>query len=116
MSYLILKAALSGILIMVISEVARRNPGLGGLIASLPLLSIIAMIWMWRETHDVLRIADHAQSTFWYVLPSLPLFLILPLLLRSNVAFWIAMTIAIALTVGLYATAIWLLPKAGVNL
>ena len=69
MTYLILKAALSGILVMIVSEVAQRSPGIGGLIASLPLISVLAIIWLWRDTADVERIALHAQSTFWYVLP-----------------------------------------------
>ena len=57
MTYLILKAALSGVIVMLVSEVARRSPGLGGLIASLPLVSVLAVIWLWRDTADVERIA-----------------------------------------------------------
>ena len=65
MSYLILKAAVSGVLVALISEIARRSPGFGALIASLPLVSLLAMIWLWRDTGDRARIADHAQATFW---------------------------------------------------
>ena len=57
MTYLIIKAALSGVIVMVVSEVARRNPGIGGLIASLPLVSILAIVWLWRDTSDIERIA-----------------------------------------------------------
>ena len=70
MIYLIIKAALSGIIVMAVSEVARRSPGLGGLIASLPLISILAMIWLWQDTADTERIAAQSQATFWFVLPS----------------------------------------------
>jgi uncharacterized membrane protein (GlpM family) len=70
MTYLVLKAAVSGVLVMIISEVARRSPGVGGLIASLPLVSVLAIIWLWRDTADVERIASHAEATFWYVLPT----------------------------------------------
>ena len=69
-TYLILKAALSGVLVMIVSEVARRSPGMGGLIASLPLISVLAIVWLWRDTADVERIAVHAKFTFWYVLPA----------------------------------------------
>lgn len=116
MAYLLIKALLSGVIVMVVSEIARRSPGLGGLIASLPLVSILAMIWLWRDTSDAGRIAAHAQSTFWFVLPSLPMFLVLPALLRAGVGFWIALVVGIVLTIGLYALTIWLLPKFGIAL
>ena len=67
MWYLFVKAGLSGIIAMVVSEVARRSPGMGGLIASLPLVSVLGIIWLWRDTDDVERVAQHAESTFWFV-------------------------------------------------
>ena len=73
MLYLIIKAALSGVIIAIVSEVARRSPGLGGLIASLPLVPVLGMIWLWRDTEDAVRMAAHAEATFWFVLPSLPM-------------------------------------------
>jgi uncharacterized membrane protein (GlpM family) len=79
MTDLIIKAVLSGIIIMVVSEVSRRNPSIGGLIASLPLISILAFIWLWRDTSDPERIAMQAEATFWYIFPSIPMFLALPL-------------------------------------
>ena len=115
MTYLILKAALSGIIVMLVSEVARRNPGLGGLIASLPLVSVLAVIWLWRDTTDVQRIAAHLQSTFWYVLPTLPMFLAMPAMLRYGVGFWPALGLSCLLTIGLYASMVWLLTKFGVS-
>ncbi len=115
MVYLIVKAALSGLIIMIVSEVARRSPGLGGLIASLPLVSILAIIWLWRDTHDTVRIANHAEATFWFVLPSLPMFLVFPALLRHGVDFWIALAGSSVLTIALYSLTIWLLPKLGIS-
>jgi len=102
MLYLFLKAAISGIIVATVSEVARRSPGLGALIASLPLVSVLGMIWLWRDTHDAERMAAHAQSTFWFVLPSLPMFLLIPVLLRRNVPFWPALAAGCATTVVLY--------------
>jgi hypothetical protein len=116
MTYLIVKAAISGVLVMIISEVARRSPGIGGLIASLPLVSVLAIIWLWRDTSDVERIAAHAESTFWFVLPSLPMFLLFPALLRHGIGFWLALVISCALTMVLYSLTIWLLPRFGINL
>ena len=65
---------MSGIIIAIVSEVARRSPTLGALIVSLPLVSILGILWLWHDTGDAERIAAHAQSTFWYVLPTLPMF------------------------------------------
>lgn len=116
MIYLIVKAAVSGVIVMIVSEVARRSPGIGGLIASLPLVSILGIIWLWRDTSDVERIAAHAQSTFWFVLPSLPMFLLFPALLRHGVAFWVALGVSCLLTMLLYAVTVWLLPRLGIAL
>lgn len=116
MTYFILKAAISGALIALISEVARRSPSIGGLIASLPLISVLAVIWLWRDTSDAERIAAHLQSTFWYVLPSLPMFLVMPALLRGGVGFWTSLSTSCLLTIGLYALTMWLLPKLGISI
>jgi hypothetical protein len=116
MLYLIAKAVLSGIIIATASEVARRSPSWGALILSLPLLSILSMLWLWRDTGDSERIAALAQGTFWLVLPTLPLFLVLPELLRHGVAFWAAIIASCLLTVALYLLTVWLLPKLGINL
>lgn len=116
MLYLIAKAALSGVIIAVVSEVAQRRPALGALIVSLPLVSILAIIWLWRDTGDVVRIAAHAEATFWLVLPTLPMFLVFPALLRNGVDFWIALVASCGLTIALYLVTIWLLPKLGVSI
>ncbi len=111
MIYLVLKATLSGIIVMIVSEVVRRSPSIGGLIASLPMVSILAIIWLWRDTGDVTRIANHAESTFWFAFPSLPMFLIFPALLRHGMGFWVALPAVSIMTIVLYALTIWLLPK-----
>ena len=100
---------------MIISEVSRRNPNIGGLIASLPLISIFAFIWLWRDTSDSERIAAQAEATFWYIFPSIPMFLALPAMLRSGVGFWTALSISCALTLALYLATMWVLPRIGIN-
>jgi hypothetical protein len=114
--YAVVKALLSGVIVLIVSEVAKRYPGWGGLIASLPLVSILGIIWLWRDTGDTVRIANHAEATFWFVLPSLPMFLLFPALLRWNVAFWPALGASCLVTVVLYALMVWLLPRFGITL
>ena len=116
MIYLIAKAVISGVIIMAASEIAKRSPTYGSLILSLPLISILAFVWLWRDTGDNERIASLAEGTFWLVLPTLPLFLVLPALLRSDIEFWTALAFSCAMTVVLYLGTLWLLPKVGINL
>jgi len=116
MGYLLLKAALSGLIIAIVSEVARRAPGLGALIASLPLISVLGMIWLWRDTGDTARMAEHSAATFWFVLPSLPMFLVIPLLLNRGVAFLPALAIGCVMTIALYLGMIWTLGQFGVKI
>lgn len=113
MVYFIIKCALSGIIIALVSEVAKRSPAFGALIVSLPLVSLLGIIWLWRDTGDAERIASHAESTFWYVLPTLPMFLVLPAMLRSGIAFWPSMAACCALTIALYFITAWALAKFG---
>lgn len=116
MLYLVLKSALSGVLVMAISEIARRSPSWGGLLASLPLISVLGVMWLWKDTHDVSRITAHLEATFWFMLPSLPMFLLVPYMLRAGVGFWLALALGCMLTMGLYVITLWLLPKLGISL
>ena len=116
MTYLLLKALISGVLIAAASEIARRSPGFGALIVSLPLVSLLAFIWLWRDTGDTERIAALSQSTFWFFLPSMPMFLALPALLRSGVGFWLALALSCALTLALYLAMIGIGPRFGLKL
>ena len=116
MGYLLLKALLSGIIIAIVSEIARRSPGIGALVASLPLISVLGMMWLWRDTHDAANMAEHAEATFWFVLPSLPMFLLIPMLLRHGWNFWIALAAGCLLTVLLYLAMTWLGPRIGLRL
>jgi hypothetical protein len=111
MSYFVLKAILSGILIAAISEIARRSPGVAALVASLPLLSILGVVWLWRDTGDTSRIGSHLEATFWYVLPSLPMFLVVPGLMRGGLGFWISLGLGCGLTIALYFLLLWLAPR-----
>lgn len=116
MLYLAVKATISGILIALASTLAKRYPGFGALIASLPLVSVLGMIWLWGERPDAENMAAHAQATFWYVLPSLPMFLLIPALLRHGWPFWATLLTACALTVALYVAMTWIAPRVGLRL
>ena len=116
MLYLAIKALVSGVMVMAVSELARRSAALGALVASLPLVSILAMTWLHHETRDAARIADHAQATFWYVLPSLPMFLLLPALLRHGLAFYPSLAICVAVTTLLYFGMAFALARFGITI
>lgn len=116
MLYLLIKAAISGVIVAIVSEVAKRYPGFGALIASLPLVSVLGMMWLWHDKPDVPNMAAHVEATFWFVLPSLPMFLLIPLTLRSGVGFWISLAIGCALTIVLYLMMTWIGPKFGLRL
>ncbi|MFL6829532.1 MAG: DUF3147 family protein [Sphingomicrobium sp.] len=116
MLYLVIKAAISGVIVAIVSEVAKRYPGFGALIASLPLVSVLGMMWLWHDKPDVPNMAAHVEATFWFVLPSLPMFLLIPWMLRSGVGFWISLTVGCALTITLYLAMTWLGPRVGLKL
>ena len=116
MYYLAVKAIVSGILIAEASEVAKRYPGFGALIASLPVVSVLGMIWLWHDRPDAMNMAAHAQATFWFVLPSLPLFLLIPVLLRHGIGFWPALAAGCCLTVLLYIAMVLALRRFGIAL
>jgi hypothetical protein len=116
MLYLFLKASISGVVIAAASGVARKYPGFGGLIASLPLVSILGILWLWRDTRDPIRIADHAQATFWFVLPSLPMFVLMAWMLRRGLGFRPALLAGCLLTLAFYSATVWALTRLGVRL
>ncbi len=116
MAYLLIKALISGVIIALVSEIAKRSPGFGALVASLPLISVLGMSWLWRDTHDPVRMADHVGATFWYVLPSLPMFVLMPLLLRQGWPFWIVLGLGCALTIALYLAMTFIGPRFGLRL
>ena len=116
MLYLLIKAAVSGVIVALVSEIARRYPGWGGLVASLPLVSLLAMLWLWRDTGDTERVAALSIGAFWFILPSLPLFYVLPQLLRAGFGFWAGMAIALAGTLVLYGLMFWAAPRLGIKL
>lgn len=116
MIYIVLKALLSGVMVAAVSETAKRSPALGALVASLPIVSVLGMIWLWGETRDPERLAAHSEATFWLVLPSLPMFLLLPALLRRGLGFVPALAAGLLVTVLLYLLTTAVLARVGTRI
>ena len=115
MPWIVIKYAVSAALVVTISEVAKRSGKLGALLAALPLVSLMALVWLHAERQPDRRIADQAYYTFWYVLPTLPMFLFFPQLLR-HCGFWLGLTLGAMLTCVLFGLLVLLARRFGLNL
>ena len=116
MSYYLVKLAVTTILIVLISEIAKRSSFAGALLASIPLVSVLAMIWLYVDTKDASKVSALATSVFWLVLPSLALFIALPLLLKYGINFYASMSISIVITVACYWIMVLMLNQLGIRL
>jgi hypothetical protein len=108
MGWIITKYAITAAVVVLVSEVAKRSDRLGALLASLPLVTLLTLIWLYVERQSAEKIANHAWYTFWYVVPTLPMFLAFPALL-SRVGFWPALGLSAVITIvsfGLFALAV----------
>lgn len=100
--YLLVKILISAVVIGAVSEIARRSTFYGALLASLPLTSLLAMLWLYHETGDTVRVAALSGEIFWLVLPSLLLFAVLPWLIQRGMGFYPALAIACGCSVAGY--------------
>jgi hypothetical protein len=116
MFYYIIKVLISAVLIVLISEIAKRSTLIGGILASVPLISVLSFVWLYFETQNVEKIASLSYSVFILVIPSLILFLILPVLLRMKVHFFLSLFISIAVTAGFYYILIAIFQKLGIKI
>lgn len=116
MAYYIFKVAISALLIVAIAEISKRSSFIGALLASVPLVSVLAMVWLYVDTRDSDKVAALASSVFWLVLPSLALFIALPLMLKQGYNFYLSMGLSILITVGCYWLMVTLLNQAGIEL
>ena len=111
--YYSVKVVLSALVIVAITELAKRSTWFGALVASLPLTSLLAFVWLYWETGDTGRIAGLSVAMFWLVIPSLALLVTLPLLLRAGWGFWLSLLGAIAITAACYGLLFWVLQRLG---
>src|SRR6266496_2771078 len=106
MSHYVIKVAITAVLIVLISEISKRSTFLGAVLASVPIVSVLAMIWLYSETRDVAQVAAFSRSVFWLVLPSLVLFLALPFLLERGHNFYVSLAVATVATIVGYSAMI----------
>ncbi len=116
MLYYCIKLVLSAAIIVAASELAKRQPAWGGLLASLPMVSLLAILWLYVDTHDARQVSQLSISIFWLVLPSLLFFLALPLFLRQGMGFAASLILAILVTMAAYALMLVGLKRFGINL
>lgn len=102
MIYYTIKIMLSALVIVAVSEIAKRSSLLGALLASLPLTSLLAFVWLYLDTGDTQKVAALSSDIFWLVLPSLPMFLLLPWLLKTGWSFWAGILLAVVVTAACY--------------
>lgn len=115
MSWLVTKYLITAALVVAVSEAAKRSDRFGGLVAALPLVTLLTLMWLHLEHQPQEKIANHAWYTFWYVVPTLPMFLAFPALL-SRLGFWPAMLVSSVLTIVCFAAFALVMRKFGVVL
>jgi F0F1-type ATP synthase assembly protein I len=115
MQYLILKYLVTAGVVVLVSELAKRSDKLGGLVAALPLVTLLTLIWLYIEQQASEKIANHAYYTFWYVLPTLPMFLLFPYLL-PKFGFVTTLIICIVFTISLFLVFAILMKQFGIDL
>ena len=115
MLYYTIKIMLSALIIVAVSEIAKRSSLLGALLASLPLTSLLAFVWLYLDTGDVQKVASLSADIFWLVLPSLALFLVLPLLIKMGWGFWISLGVAVLATAACYGAMMLVLKQLAVQ-
>ena len=115
MNWIIFKYLITAGVVVLISEVAKRSDRLGGLIAALPLVTVLALIWLYVENQSSEKISNHAYYTFWYVLPTLPMFLIFPYLLKKF-GFWVTLSLSMVITLIIFFIFAKLMKSFGVEL
>jgi hypothetical protein len=116
LTYYFLKLLVTTLLIVSISELSKRSSFAGAFLASVPFISILAIMWLYVDTKDIAKVSALSSSIFWLVLPSLVLFIALPLLLRSGLAFYASLAISGGVTVLCYWLMVLLLGHYGIKL
>lgn len=113
MSQYLIKILLTALLVVAIAEFSKRSTFVGAMMASLPLTSLLAIVWLYTDTGDVARVADLSRGIFWLVLPSLSLFLVLPAAIKAGWSFWPSLAAGCAASTIMYAAVLWALRMAG---
>ena len=115
MTLIIIKFLTTAAIIVLISEVAKFSDKLGALIASIPLITFITLFWLFYENQSNEKIANHAYYTFWYVLPTLPMFLFFPWIIK-HLSFWPSILLSILLTITIFFIYAFFLKRFNIHL
>jgi len=115
MSYLLIKYLITAAVVVLVSEFAKASDKLGGVIAALPLVTVLTLIWLYLEKQPMSKISNHAYYTFWYVIPTLPMFLLFPYLLPKW-GFWSTLLSCVVVTLVIFYVYAVILKQFGVNL
>ncbi|MFM9834767.1 MAG: DUF3147 family protein [Methylophilaceae bacterium] len=115
MQYLILKYLVTAGVVVLVSELAKRSDKLGGLIAALPLITLLTLVWLYLEKQPTSKLANHAYYTFWYVIPTLPMFLLFPHLL-AKYSFWTSLVISVLFTILIFIVYVAVLKRFDIHL
>ncbi|MGM0419470.1 MAG: DUF3147 family protein [Bacillota bacterium] len=116
MGYLLFKTLVSAIIIVAVSEISKRSSLLGAILASLPLVSYLGMIWLYIDTESKAQVSQLSISVFWMVIPSLSLFVVLPVLLKTDLNFYLSLFISTVIMIIVYFTMIYILQRLGINI
>ena len=116
MLYIALKLVITSVVVVAVSEIAKRSSAFAAMLAALPLTSILAMIWLYVDTNDSEKIINLSNGIFWLVLPTLLFFLLLPVLLKNHIGFWLSMVIAGVVMIGFYLVFVFFGRKFGLPL
>ncbi|MGM0499958.1 MAG: DUF3147 family protein [Bacillota bacterium] len=115
MLYLIIKTIISAVIIVAVSEISKRSSLFGAVLASLPLVSYLGIIWLYIDTESRTQVAQLSKSVFWMVIPSLSFFIILPVLMKTEINFYLSLLIATVIMVAVYFAMIFILHRFGIN-
>jgi hypothetical protein len=115
MSWIVIKYLLTAGVVVAVSEFAKRSDKLGGFVAALPLVTVLTLIWLYVERQPTEKIANHAWYTFWYVLPTLPMFLVFPALL-ARIGFWPTLLASVATSAVCFGVFALLMRRYGITL
>lgn len=116
MLYLAIKTLISAIIIVAVSEISKKSSLFGAILASLPLVSYLGIIWLYIDTESKTQVAQLSKNVFWMVIPSLSFFIVLPLLLKTELNFYLSLLIATIIMIAVYFTMVFILHKFGINI
>lgn len=116
MTTIFIKYLITSGIIVLVSEVAKRTDKVGALIASLPFVTIMVMFWLWYDGQGAEKISNHALYTFWYVLPTLPMFLVIPAMMNRGISFWWSLFAGVGITVVMFLITVVIAKRFDVHL